>query len=185
MSNDMKLILESWRKTLNEEKANTIYDNLIKEFVEEITSLKESKAELNEIMSSIKNFAQKALNTYKTIKSGAIEGVLTAAINSALKMLSLLEDKAPTIVGKLKSVLNTLKKSENMTMAVSIVSIIVGLMTGEAFDALGEVLDVIKAAPNILLAYEKITAFQDTADIGQVINKSGQLTKASVEAAKT
>ena len=48
MSNDMKLILESWRKTLSEEKASTIYDNLIKEFVEEIASLKESKAELNE-----------------------------------------------------------------------------------------------------------------------------------------
>ena len=185
MSYDMKLIMENWRKTINEEKqAKEIYENLVNEFVNEIKTLNENKAELNEVLSSIKNFAQKALNTYKTIKSGAIEGVLTAAINSALKMLDLLEDKAPTIVGKLKAVLSTLKKSENMTMAVSIVSIIVGLMTGEAFDALGEVLDVINAAPNILIAYEKITAIQDTADIGQVINKSGKLTKAGVEAAK-
>ena len=185
MSYDMKLIMENWRKTINEEKqAKEIYENLINEFVNEIKTLNENKAELNEVLSSIKNFAQKALNTYKTIKSGAIESVLTTAINSALKMLDLLEDKAPTIVGKLKAVLSTLKKSENMTMAVSIVSIIIGLMTGEAFDALGEVLDVIKAAPNILMAYEKITAIQDTADIGQVINKSGQLTKAGIDAAK-
>ena len=179
MSNDMKLILESWRKTLNEEKANEIYDNLIKEFVEEITSLKESKAELNEILSSIKDFAAKAYNPYKTIKTGTIEAVLNAAINSALALLSSVESKAPTIIGKLKSVLNNLKKSENMTIAVSIVSIIVGLMTGEAFDALGEVLDVVGAAPNLIVAYEKIQALSGTADIGQVIGKSGKLAKAT------
>ena len=183
MSYDMKLIMENWRKTINEEKhAKEIYENLINEFVNEIRILNENKAELNEVLSSIRNFAQKALNTYKTIKSGAIESVLTTAINAALKMLDLVEDKAPTIVSKLKSVLNTLKKSENMTMAVSIVSVIVGLMTGEAFDVLGEVLDVISAAPNILIAYEKITAIQDTADIGQVINKSGKLAKAATAA---
>ena len=114
MSYDMKLIMENWRKTISEEKhAKQIYENLVYEFVNEIKTLNENKAELNEVLSSIKNFAQKALNTYKTIKSGAIETVLTTAINSALKMLDLLEDKAPTIIGKLKSVLNTLKKSEN------------------------------------------------------------------------
>ena len=107
MSKDMKLILENWRKTLNEEKANTIYDNLIREFVEELTSLKESKAELSEVMTSIKNFASKALGTYKSLKTGAIETVLKTAINSAIKLLSVVESKIPTIAGKLKSILTT------------------------------------------------------------------------------
>ena len=128
-------------------------------------------------MTSIKNFASKAFNTYKTLKTGAIETVLKTAINSAIKLLSVVESKIPTIAGKLKSILNNLKKSENMTIAVSIVSIIVGLMTGEAFDALGEILDIIGAAPNLLVAYEKIQAVTDTVDVGQVIGKSGQLAK--------
>ena len=44
------------------------------------------------------------------------------------------------------------------------------------------ILFIISAAPNILMAYEKITAIQDTADIGQVINKSGKLAKAATAA---
>ena len=177
MKPDMNIIMESWRKNLNEQKAHAIYESLIEEFVNEIRSLQEAKAEINEILSSIKNFAAKAYNTYKDIKTGTIKTVLLTAINSALKFLDIIEGKVPKIAGKLRMILGKLKKSENMTIAVSIVSIIVGLMTGEAFDVLGKILDVVSAAPNLIMAYEQIRAISDTASVGQVIGKSGQLAK--------
>ena len=181
MKPNMKMIMENWRKNLNEQKAHIVYESLIEDFVNEIKSLKEEKAEINEILSSIKNFASKAYNTYKDIKSGAIKAVLLTAINSALKLLDIVEDKMPKIVGKLKSILAKLKKAENMTIAVSIVSIIVGLMTGEAFDVLGKILDVVGSAPNLIIAYEKIKAISDSVSVGQVIGKAGQLSKAVAE----
>ena len=170
--------MEAWRKKLNEEKVHMIYENLIEEFVNEINSLKEEKAEINEILSSVKGFANKAYNTYKTIKSGAIKAVLDKAIDSALKLLDAFESKIPKIAGKLKTVLNKLKKSENMTIAVSIVSIIVGLMTGEAIDALGDVLNIIGSSSNTVMAFEAIQKLGDSIKIGQVVSKTGQLTKA-------
>jgi len=181
MKPNMKIIMENWRKNINEQKVHTIYENLIEGFVNEIKSLKEEKAEINEILSSIKNFASKAYNTYKDIKSGAIKTVLLAAIDSALKLLDIVDDKMPKIAGKLKSILAKLKKAENMTIAVSIISIIVGLMTGEAFDVLGKILDVVGSAPNLIIAYEKIQAISDSVSVGQVIGKTGQLAKTGAE----
>ena len=174
----MKLILESWRKTLNEEKATIVYDNLIKEFVEEIKSLEESKAELNEILSSVKNFATKAYNTYKKIKTGTIETVLKTAIDSAIKLLDSFESKIPNVAAKLKSVLNKLKQADNMTIATSLVSIIVGLLTGGAIDALVEVLDLINASPNLIMAFEAISKITAAAEIGQLISDTGKLMSA-------
>tara|TARA_E500000305_G_scaffold79171_1_gene64942 strand:+ start:17 stop:565 length:549 start_codon:yes stop_codon:yes gene_type:complete len=181
MKPNMKVLMENWRKILNEQKAHVIYENLIEDFVNEIKSLKEEKAEINEVLSSIKNFASKAYNTYKDIKSGAIKTVLLTAIDSALKLLDIVGDKMPKIVGKLKSILNQLKKAENMTIAVSIISIIVGLMTGEAFDELGKILDVVGSAPNLIIAFEKIQAISDSVSVGQVIGKTGQLAKKIAE----
>ncbi len=181
MKPNMKIIMENWRKNLNEQKAHIIYESLIEDFVNEIKSLREEKAEINEILSSIKNFASKAYNTYKDIKSGAIKTVLLTAIDSALKLLDIVDDKMPKIAGKLKSILVKLKKTENMTIAVSIISIIVGLMTGEAFDVLGKILDVVGSAPNLIIAYEKIQAISDSVSVGQVIGKTGQLAKKVAE----
>ena len=62
-----------------------------------------------------------------------------------------------------------------MTVAISIVSIIVGLMTGEAFDVAEEVLGIIDAAPNLIKAYEMIANITDSADVVKVAGKSGQL----------
>jgi len=57
MSNDMKLIMENWR-------ANTLHEQLVEEFVKEIKTLTEAKAELNEILAKVGEFAKKAFNTY-------------------------------------------------------------------------------------------------------------------------
>ena len=77
---------------------------------------------------------------------------------------------------------NELKKDENMTIAISIVSILVGLVTGEAFDALEEVMSAIGSAPNLIQAYETISTITDTADIAKVVDKSGQLVNVAAAA---
>ena len=66
-----------------------------------------------------------------------------------------------------------------MAIAVSIVSIIIGLMTGEAFDVLSTVLDVLGASGDIIAAYETIANLTDSADIGRIVNKAGQLVRAT------
>ena len=48
-------------------------------------------------------------------------------------------------------------------------------MTGEAFDAIGEILDIVDSAPNIIKAYEMIANVTDSADVVKVADKSGQL----------
>ena len=58
MSKDMKLIMESWRRNvITESKAIQIHEQLIQEFVEELRVLSENKAELNEILSKVGEFA--------------------------------------------------------------------------------------------------------------------------------
>lgn len=183
MSNEMKIIMENWRDNIIlEQKAMQIHNQLIEEFVKEIKHLTENKAELNEIFSKIGEFAKKAYNSYSEIKTGLIEKILTAGINAILKLLPLVKEKAPNIVSKLERVLNDLKKTENMTVAVSIISILAGLITGEAFDAIGEVLKAISSAPNILKAYEIIKNINDMVDVKKVIDKTGKLVDAAVVA---
>jgi hypothetical protein len=176
MSKEMKLIMESWRSNLiTETKALQIHEQLISEFVDDIKTLTENKAEINEILSKVSEFAKKAYQTYSDLKKGTIEKVLTKAIDGALKIIPLIKDKVPNVASKIERILNELKKSENMTIAVSVVSIIVGLMTGQAFDALLEVLDVISEAPNLIKAYQAIQQITDTADITKAVDKTGQL----------
>jgi len=128
----MKLIMESWRNNvITEAKAIQIHEELIQEFVNELKVLAENKAELNEILSKVGEFAKKAYNTYSNLKKGAIKRVLETAINGALKVVQLIKGSAPNVASKVERVLNDLKKAENMTVAVSLVSIIVGLATGD------------------------------------------------------
>ena len=95
---------------------------------------------------------------------------MTKAIDSALKVLDIIDDslkeRAPALISKIKNILEKLKEESNMAVAVSIVSIIIGLMTGEAFDVLSTVLDVLGASSDILAAYETIANLTDSADIG-------------------
>jgi len=183
MSKDMKLIMESWRNNvITEAKALQLHEELVQEFISELKTLSENKAELNEILAKVGAFAKKAYNTYSDLKKGTIKKVLETAINGALKLLPLIKDSAPNIASKVERVLNELKKDENMTVAVSMVSILVGLMTGESFDALGEVLDAISAAPNIIKAYETIQTITDTADMSKAVGKTGELVKVAAAA---
>ena len=183
MSKDMKLIMESWRRNvITEAKAIQIHEQLMQEFIEELRVLSENKAELNEILAKVGEFAKKAYNTYTDLKKGTIKKVLETAINGALKLVPLIKDKVPNVASKVERVLNALKKDENMTVAVSMVSIIVGLVTGEAFDALGEVLDAISAAPNIIKAYETIQTITDTANMNKAVGQGGELVKVAAAA---
>ncbi len=168
MSSNMKLIMENWR-------ANTLHEQLVAEFVKEIKTLTEAKAELNEILAKVGDFAKKAFNTYSDLKKGTIKKVLETAVNGALKLIPAIKQVNSGIASKIERALNALKQDENMTVAISIVSIIVGLMTGEAFSAAEEVLNAIDAAPNLIKAYEAITNLTDTADVVKVAGKSGQL----------
>ena len=176
MKNDMKLIMENWKKNvLEENKALSIHEQLVEEFIKEIKTLTEAKAELNEILTKVGEFAKKAFNTYSDLKRGTIKKVLETAINGALKLIPAIKEMNSNIGSKIERALNALKKDENMTIAISIVSIIVGLMTGEAFDAVDEILGAIEAAPNLIKAYEIISDITDTADVVKVAGKSGQL----------
>ncbi len=141
MSKDMKLIMESWRKNvITEAKALELHEQLVQEFIDELKVLSENKADLNEVLGKVGAFARKYYDKYSEIKKGGIKRVLTAAINGALKIIPLVKDKAPKVASKVERILNELKKDENMTVAVSIVSILIGLLTGEFFDAIEEVI---------------------------------------------
>ena len=172
----MKLIMESWRKNvITEAKALELHEQLIQEFIEELKVLSENKADLNEVLGKVGAFARKYYDKYSEIKKGGIKRVLTAAINGALKIIPLVKDKAPNVASKVERILNELKKDENMTVAVSIVSILIGLLTGEFFDAIEEVLSAIDAAPNIIQAYKTIQNIRDAVDIKKAADQTGQL----------
>jgi len=176
MSKDMKLIMESWRKNvITEAKALELHEQLVQEFIDELKVLSENKAELNEILGKVGAFAKKYYDKYSEIKKGGIKRVLTAAINGALKIIPLVKDKAPNIASKVERILNELKKDENMTVAVSIVSILIGLLAGEFFDAIEEVLKAIEAAPNIIKAYQAIQNIKDAVDIKKAADQTGEL----------
>lgn len=180
MSKEMKLIMENWRGSiLQEQHAIELHEQLVNEFVLDLKQIQESSNDLNEVLSKVSEFAKKAYNTYKDIKNNTIQAVLTKAIDSAMKVLNLIEDnmkeKAPALISKIKSVLEKLKEESNMAIAVSVVSILIGLMTGEAFDVLGTVLDILDASDNIMAAYETISKITDSADVKRIVNKAGQL----------
>ena len=180
MSKEMKLIMENWRGSiLQEQHAIELHEQLVNEFVLDLKQIQESSNDLNEVLSKVSEFAKKAYNTYKDIKNNTIQAVLTKAIDSAMKVLNLIEDnmkeKAPALISKIKSVLEKLKEESNMAIAVSIVSVLIGLMTGEAFDVLGTVLDILDASDNIMAAYETISKITDSADVKRIVNKAGQL----------
>ena len=185
MSEQMKVIMENWRHSiLLEQQLIELHEQLVNEFVLELKQIQESTDDLNEVFAKVADFAKNAYNTYKDIKNNAIQAVLTKAIDSALKVLDLIEDslreRAPALISKIKNILEKLKEESNMAIAVSIVSIIIGLMTGEAFDVLSTVLDVLGASSDILTAYETIANLTDSADIGRVANKAGQLVRATI-----
>ena len=180
MSKEMKLIMENWRGSiLQEQHAIELHEQLVNEFVLDLKQIQESSNDLNEVLSKVSEFAKKAYNTYKDIKNNTKQAVLTKAIDSAMKVLNLIEDnmkeKAPALISKIKSVLEKLKEESNMAIAVSIVSVLIGLMTGEAFDVLGTVLDILDASDNIMAAYETISKITDSADVKRIVNKAGQL----------
>lgn len=182
MSKDMKLIMESWRNNvITEAKAIQIHEELIQEFVNELKVLTENKAELNEILAKVGEFAKKAYNTYSDLKKGAIKKVLETAINGALKVVDLIRGAAPNVASKVERVLNELKKAENMTVAVSLVSIIVGLATGDVdvgdfdFGPLEKVINAIQSAPNLIKALETVQTINDTTEVAKAVDKSGKL----------
>jgi len=182
MSKQMKVIMENWRSNLLlEQEALSIHERLIEEFINEIKIIRESSDDLNEVLSKVADFAKKAYNTYSDIKKNAIEAVLTKAIDSAIKVLDFLEEKLnqdkPGLINKIKSFLEKLKQESNMAIAVSIVSILIGLLSGEAFDAVESVLDILGASEDILNAYQMISQISDSVDVKNVVNKAGQLTR--------
>ena len=182
MSKQMKVIMENWRSNLLlEQEALSIHERLIEEFVNEIKIIRESSDDLNEVLSKVADFAKKAYNTYSDIKKNAIEAVLTKAIDSAIKVLDFLEEKLnqekPGLINKIKSFLEKLKEESNMAIAVSIVSILIGLLSGEAFDVVENVLDILGASEDIINAYQVISKINDSVDVKDVVNKVGQLTR--------
>ena len=182
MSMQMKVIMENWRSNLLlEQEALSIHERLIEEFTNEIKIIRESSNNLNEVLSKVADFAKRAYNTYSDIKKNAIVAVLTKAIDSAIKVLDFLEEKLnqekPGLINKIKSFLEKLKQESNMAIAVSIISILIGLLSGEAFDAVEEVLNILGASEDILNAYQAISQISDSVDVKNVVNKAGQLTR--------
>lgn len=178
----MKTIMENWRSNLLlEQEALSIHEKLIEEFTNEIKIIRESSNDLNEVLSKVADFAKRAYNTYSDIKKNAIEYVLTKSIDSAIKVLDFLEEKLnqekPGLINKIKSFLEKLKQESNMAIAVSIVSILIGLLSGYAFDAVENVLNILGASEDILNAYQIISKINDSVDIKSVVDKAGQLTK--------
>ena len=181
MSNDFKLIMENWQRLLNEEKeAQQIFDSLLNEFVNEIKTLQEEKVELNEVFAKIGDFVKKSYGKVKNFKDGVIEKVLTGAINATLKMLDKLEDANPPdifkkLIPKIKYILQSLKSSKNMALAVTVVNILLGLMTGNALQELAEVVGILDKATSIGAAVDMILKMGDTVEVGAYIGAMGAI----------
>ena len=180
MSKQMKVIMENWNSSrLVEEHAIQVYNQRVQEIIEEVSILNEQQVELNEFMDKVSSFAKKTLTAVKDLKDSAIEKVLDTALASLDALLKKLEEKlkqkAPQLIGKIRNVIMKLRDPENMKIAVSIVSIIAGLLAGDAFSVLDQVLQIVEAGDNILAAYETISNIQDTADMAAAVTKTGAL----------
>ena len=180
MSKDMKFIMENWNNSyLAEQYAVDFYNEILENIINNVKLLNEEKIELKEFMAKVATFAKSTLDAVKELKDSAIEKVLDTALSSLDQLLKKLEEKlkqkAPELIGKIRSVITKLRDPENMKVAVSIVSIIAGLLAGDAFSVLDQVLQVIEAGDNILAAYETISNIQDTADMAAAVTKTGAL----------
>ena len=180
MSKDMKLILENWENSSTmEQYAVEIYNECVQKIIEEVKLLNEEKIELKEFMTKVASFAKSTLTAVKDLKDSAIEKVLQTALSGLDSLLKQLEEKlkqkAPNLIGKIRNVIQKLKEPENIKIAISIVSIIAGLLVGDAFSVLDQVLQIVEAGDNILAAYETISNIQDNADIAAAVTKTGSL----------
>ena len=180
MSNQMKFIMENWNNSyLSEQYVVDFYNEILENIINNVKLLNEEKIELKEFMAKVATFAKSTLDAVKELKDSAIEKVLDTALSSLDQLLKKLEEKlrqkAPELIGKIRSVITKLRDPENMKVAVSIVSIIAGLLAGDAFSVLDQVLQVIEAGDNILSAYETISSIQDTADMAAAVTKTGAL----------
>jgi hypothetical protein len=181
----MKLIMENWNNSVViEQAAIDVYNECVRKIVEEVRLLHEEKIELKEFMSKVSGFAKSTLAAVKELKDSAIKKVLDTALSSLDELLKKIEDKlkekAPELISKVRNVINKLKEPENIKIAVSIISIIAGLLVGDAFSVLDQVLQIVEASDNILTAYETISAIQDTADMGAAVTKTGALKIAEI-----
>jgi len=176
----MKKIMESWNNSnVFEDKAIQVYNECVRKIIEEVRLLNEQQIELKEFMTKVASFAQNTLAAVKQLKDSAITKVLETALSSLDGLLKKLEDKlkekAPQLISKIRNVIQKLREPENMKIAVSIVSIIAGLLAGDAFSILDQVLQIVEASDNIVTAYETISAIQDNADIAAAVTKAGAL----------
>ena len=185
MSKEMKSIMESWRRSINGEE-NKIYESLLEEFTTELKTLTEGKAELNEVLGSIGAHAKKAYKTFKGWKDSKIKSVLTKAIDSGISLIDKKVGKAsPELANKLKTAFYLLKKSDNMAIAVSIVSILVGLITGNLLEYITPILEILENAPDIADALKWMIKQKEKIDIGRASFKSTKLgSKISSDVAK-
>lgn len=180
MSNEMKLIMENWNNSrLAEQYAVDFYNEILENIINNVKLLSEEKIELKEFMEKVATFAKNTLSAVKELKDSAIEKVLDTALSSLEALLKKLEEKlkqkAPDLIGKIRNAITKLREPENMKVAVSIVSIIAGLLAGDAFSVLDQVMQVIEAGDNIVAAYETIASIQDTADMAAAVTKTGAL----------
>ena len=180
MTTNMKLIMESWNNSsVVQEHAIEVYNECVQKIIEEVKLLNEQKVELKEFMTKVASFATSTLAAVKELKDSAIEKVLATALSGLDSLLKKLEEKlkekAPNLIAKIRNVIQKLKEPENMKIAVSIVSIIAGLLAGDAFSVLDQVLEIVEAGDNIVAAYEAISNIQDNADIAAAVTKAGTL----------
>ncbi len=181
MSNDFKVIMENWKKTIDEQKdPQIVIDSLLREFVQEIKVLQEEKVELNEVFKKIGEFVKDSYNKVKNLKDELIVKILKGAINTALKMLEKLEDQNPPeafkkLIPKIKYILQSLKSSRNMALAVTTVNILLGLMTGNALQGLAEVVGILDKASSLGSAIDAILKMSDVAELGVMITGAGAM----------
>ena len=145
-------------------------------FLEDLATLEESK-----IIDAVKARAQKLIGKYREVKQAALEPLVKKGLdklsNLAAKTMPVEWEECKKLgfsgnTSCRKRAMNLfsskLQNPKNLVVAVSIISLLISLFTGEYFGVIDQVFQALEAQETLVAAYETISGIQDIAKlIGQ------------------
>ena len=168
----MQGLMEGWRDYESQLLLEQEFQKDIDLFVEQLSRLDESK-----VLDAFKERSKAILSKYSKVKKTALESLLKKGID---QLQNLAASKMPVewkdckklgFSGKYScrkramALINKLKRPENLTVAVSLVSILIAAFTGDAFDLVSQALEAFAVTEDVIEVYQTIGDIQDARDL--------------------